>query len=70
MTDTEPSSARTWQYRFFRPGDIEIETQDLKDDAAAEAHARDLSKSQVTPVIVQRHNMVSWEYVNEVDERP
>ncbi len=70
MTDTKPASGRTWLYRFSRPGDIEIETGELNDDHTAEVHARELSKSQGTPVIIQRHDHVDWEYVTEVDERP
>ncbi|MHB1535520.1 MAG: hypothetical protein ACYC1D_13110 [Acidimicrobiales bacterium] len=69
MTDTEPSSARTWLYRFSRPGDIEIETQELNGDDTAETHARELSKAQVTPIVIKRHDHVDWQYVTEVDER-
>jgi hypothetical protein len=70
MTNTEPSSGKTWQYRFSRPDGVEIETCELNRDDAAEAHARELSKAQESPIVVQRHDMVDWEYVTEVDERP
>lgn len=70
MTDTGPSSIKTWLYRFSRPGSVEMETRDLGSDHAAEAHARELSASQETPVIIERHDHVDWEYVTEVDERP
>ena len=33
-------------------------------------YARELSKSQVVPVIIERHDHVDWEYVTEADERP
>lgn len=65
-----PSSAKTWQYRFSRPGHLEIETRDLGGDDAAEACARQISTAQETPVIIERHDHVDWEYVTEVDERP
>jgi hypothetical protein len=69
MTDTEPSSSGATLYRFSRPGDVEIETQELPSDDAAEVHARELSKTQDTSVIIKRHNRFDWEYVIEVDER-
>lgn len=69
MTDTEPSSARTWQYRFSRPGHIEVETRELGGDDPAETHARELSKAQDSPIVIERHDHVAWEYVTEVDER-
>jgi hypothetical protein len=70
MTHTDPSSGRTWLYRFSRPGGIEIETRELSGDDTAETYARELSKSQVVPVIIERHDHVDWEYVTEADERP
>jgi hypothetical protein len=70
MTHTDPSSGRTWLYRFSRPGGIEIETRELSGDETAETYARELSKSQVVPVIIERHDHVDWEYVTEADERP
>ncbi len=69
MTDTEASFARTWLYRFSRPGGIEIETQEMNGDDTAGIYARQLSTAQETPVIVERHDRVDWEYVTEVDER-
>jgi hypothetical protein len=69
VSDTEPSAGRTWSYRFSRPGNVEIEICDLHGDGAAEAHARELSTSQHTPVIVHRHDHVDWEYIIEVDEQ-
>jgi hypothetical protein len=70
MTDSRPFSAGAQRYRFTRPGGIEIETSELDGDDAAEAYARDLSKGQETPVVIERHNHVDWEYVTEVDTRP
>ncbi len=70
MTHTDPPSGRTRLYRFSRPGGIEIETRELNGDDAAEIYARELSKSQVVPVIIERHDHVDWEYVTEADERP
>lgn len=70
MTDTGPSSARTWLYRFVRPGNIELETRQMSGDEAARTYARELSKAQDSPVTVERHDRVDWEYVTEVDERP
>lgn len=69
MTDTQPSSGRTWRYRFSRPGDEELEVGEFTGDDAAEVYARQLSKSNGTPVIIQRHGIVDLEYVTEVDER-
>ena len=68
MTDRDPSGGRTWRYRFTRPGEIEIETRELEGDEAAEAYARELSKSQQTAVVVHRWHGVSWEYLTEADE--
>lgn len=68
MTDVQPSSGKTWRYRFARPGDDEIETRDFDGDGAAETYARDLSKSLLSPVVIQRWHGVSWEYVTEADE--
>ena len=69
MTDTE-SSDRMWLFRFSRPGDVEIETREFNSNDSAETHARELSKAQQTPVIIQWRDKVDWEYVTEVDERP
>jgi hypothetical protein len=70
MTDSGSSSPGAQRYRFTRPGGIEIETNEMVSDDAAEVRARDLSKGQETPVIIERHDHVDWEYVTEVDERP
>jgi hypothetical protein len=70
MSDTEPPSGEIWRYRFSRPGGIEIETHELDSDDAAETYAREVSKTQETPVIIERHDHVDWEYITEVDERP
>ncbi len=70
MSTSDPASARTWRYRFAGPGDTELETAEFGGDEAAEAHARALSKREEVPVRVQRHDLVAWEYVTEVDERP
>jgi hypothetical protein len=60
----------TWLYRFSRPGGIEIETRALSSDDKAEEIARELSRAQETPVVIERHDHVDWEYVTEADERP
>ncbi len=65
-----PSGGNTWLYRFSQPGGIEIETRQLDGDETAEEIARELSKSQEVPVVIERHNHVDWEYVTEADERP
>ena len=70
MSNTAPSSGKTSLYRFSKPGGIEIETRDLGSDETAEEHARELSKTQEAPIIIERHNHVDWEYVTEADERP
>jgi hypothetical protein len=71
MTDQESSSGGAWQYRFLRPGGVEIETREFNGDDAAETYARELSKARETPVIIQRfHGHVDWQYVTEVDARP
>jgi hypothetical protein len=70
MTDAEPSSGRRSLYRFSRPGAIEIETGEFNGDDTAETRARELSKTNATPVIIRRHQHGDdWEYVTEVDER-
>jgi hypothetical protein len=70
MSNTGPSGGNTWLYRFSQPGGIEIETRQLDGDESAEEIARELSKSQEVPVVIERHNHVDWEYVTEADERP
>lgn len=71
MTDSEASFGRQWSYRFTRPDESEIATQDLNGDDSAEGLARELSTSGDTPVVVHRLQKLanSWEYVIEVDER-
>jgi hypothetical protein len=70
MTDTGPSSGKPSTYRFSRPGGIEIERHELNDDEAAEVIAREISKAQEVPVVIERFGHVDWEYVTEADERP
>jgi hypothetical protein len=70
MTDTGPSSAKTSLYRLAEPGGTEIETRAFDSDEAAETYARELPKARETPIVIERHNHVDWEYVTEVDERP
>ncbi|MDA8288770.1 MAG: hypothetical protein M0014_10045 [Actinomycetota bacterium] len=67
----EPTAAahRRYRYRFARPGNVELSTGEYESDEAAEAAARRVSSDQQTPVIVERHDLVDWEYVTEVDER-
>jgi hypothetical protein len=69
MSTTGPDSGKTWLYRFSRPGGIEIETHALSSDDRAEEIARELSRAQETPVVIERHDHVDWEYVTEADER-
>ncbi len=70
MSFTGPNDATTSLYRFSRPGGVEIETRRLSDDEAAEAVARELSRAQEVPVVIERFGHVDWEYVTEADERP
>ena len=70
MSTPGSTPARSWRYRFAGPGDAELEIAELAGDEEAEAHARELSKREEAPVRVQRHDLVAWEYVTEVDERP
>jgi hypothetical protein len=69
MTDTQPSSGRTWRYRFSLPGNEEIEIRELNSNNAAEDYARELSKARHAPVTIQYHDLVDWMYVTEVDQR-
>jgi hypothetical protein len=69
MTDTGPSSGRTWRYRFSLPGGEEIEVRELNGNDTAEAYARELSKARRAPVTIQYHDLVDWVYVTEVDQR-
>lgn len=70
MSDTPSSSARTWRYRFARPGADQVETGEFTGDEAAIARARELSTSMDEPIVVERYGLVDWHYVDEVDERP
>jgi hypothetical protein len=70
MTNTGAPSAKTSLYRFSRPGGTEIETRELGSDDDAEAYARELPMAPQTPIVIERHDHVDWEYVTEVDERP
>ncbi|MCU1494827.1 MAG: hypothetical protein JWO62_2591 [Acidimicrobiaceae bacterium] len=70
MTDTRPSSDKTWLYRFSRPGGVEIGTHELNSDDAAALYARQLPQAGETPIVIERHDLVDWEYVTEIDERP
>ncbi|MDA8070917.1 MAG: hypothetical protein M0Z40_01980 [Actinomycetota bacterium] len=70
MPDSQPSSEHTWRYHFIRKGGDEVEAGELPADEAAIARARELSTSMVEPIIVERYGVVSWHYVDEVDERP
>jgi hypothetical protein len=69
MTDKEPSSGRTWRYRFSLPEDVEIEIRELNGNDTAEDYARELSKARQAPITIQYHDLVDWVYVTEVDQR-
>ena len=68
MSDPLSSSAKTWRYRFTRPGGDEVGTGEFTDDEAAISHARDLSTSMKETIVVERYGLVDWHYVDEVDE--
>jgi hypothetical protein len=72
MADTEPSVGGTRRYQLSRPDETVVETGDFDGDDAAEARARELSKSTNSPIVVKGHSahVDSWVYVTEVDERP
>jgi hypothetical protein len=70
MPGNQPSSQPTWRYHFMRKGGDEVEVGEFLSDDAAIARARELSTSMVEPIIVERYGVVSWHYVDEVDERP
>ncbi|MDA8311176.1 MAG: hypothetical protein M0Z46_11320 [Actinomycetota bacterium] len=70
MSDIQAPSDRTWHYHFTRPGGEELEKGDFTGDEAAIARGRELSTARMEPVVVERFGMVSWHYVDEVDERP
>jgi hypothetical protein len=71
MTDV-PSSDRLFRYQFSQPGGTVVETGEFNGDDTAEARGRELSQSNGSPIIVERHSghVDAWEYVTEVDERP
>ncbi|HTV11860.1 MAG TPA: hypothetical protein VME20_08345 [Acidimicrobiales bacterium] len=69
MTYSGPPAGSTPLYRFSEPGGAEIETRELADDDAAEERARELSKDREAPVVIERRDLVDWEYVTEADER-
>jgi len=71
MTEADPSASKTMHYRFSQPSGSDIEKREFNGDDAAEAHARELSKSMSIPVIIHRlHGSVDWRYLTEADERP
>lgn len=71
MSDAEPSFGRLWRYQFTQPGDTVVEIGEFNGDDTAEARARELSKSNASPIVVKRHSahVDTWVYVTEVDER-
>lgn len=71
VTGADQSPAKLWQYRFARPDETVVETGEFHNDEMAEDRARELSKSNVTPIVVHRHSahVDGWEYVTEVDRR-
>lgn len=70
MSDNQRPPEKTWRYRFTRKGGDEIEAGEFTGDEPAIARGRDLSTSMVEPIIVERYGVVSWHYIDEVDERP
>jgi hypothetical protein len=70
MSDSRPSSGTTWRYHFTRKGGDEVEAGEFLGDEPAIARARELSTAMAEPLIVERYGLVSWHYVDEVDERP
>jgi hypothetical protein len=69
MSDPLASPAKTWRYRFTRPGGDEVGAGEFTDDEAAIARARDLSTSMKEAIVVERYGLVDWHYVDEVDDR-
>lgn len=55
-----------------QPDETVIETGEFNGDDTAEAKARELSKSNGSPIVVKRQSahVDSWVCVTEVDERP
>jgi hypothetical protein len=70
MSENQLPSDKTWNYRFTRKGGDVLESAEFTNDEAAIARARERSTSMGEPVIVERYGVVSWHYVDEVDERP
>lgn len=70
MSENQSSSGRTWRYHFTRKGGEEVETGEFSGDEGAIARARELSTSMAEPLVVERYGVVSWHYIDEVDERP
>lgn len=70
MPDSQPSPEKTWKYHFTRKGGDEVEAGEFTGDEAAIARGQELSTSMLEPIIVERYGVVSWHYVDEVDERP
>jgi hypothetical protein len=70
VSQTQSSSGSTWRYHFLRPGGEEVEAGEFTGDTAAISRARELSTSMAEPIVIERYGMVSWHYVDEVDERP
>jgi hypothetical protein len=72
VTSAEHSSDKLWNYRFSHPDGSVVGTEQYNGDAAAEEHGRELSKTEVAPIVIHRHSghVDAWEYVTEVDERP
>jgi hypothetical protein len=69
MTDTGTSGAKTWRYRFSLPDGTELEIREFERDEYAETYARSLSRTNIAPVKISRHDLVDWEHLTEVDER-
>lgn len=70
MSNSQPSTDKVWRYHFTRKGGEEVETGEYAGDEAAIARAQELSTTMVEPIVVERYGVVSWHYVDEVDERP
>ena len=72
MTDVGPSSGKQWRYQLSQPDGTVVETGEFDGDEGAETRARELSKANGVPIVVDRHSghVDAWEYVTEVDERP
>jgi len=70
MSDSGPSHGYTWRYRFARPDGTEIDEQVHSSDDAAVSAARALPLASETPIVIHRHDLVDWQYVTEIDERP